>query len=222
MAPLPVVFLTTMRPHRGFFMPFCPWGQGHFGACRYEAAGGDINQLRRGLYAKNRDRINAQKRAAWAARKLRDGDAEDVLGEYLRTAVPGQGSILYDDGYDLIRHADEVKTAQWLHDTLGGDIVLLNEAQGYKILTPDYRWRGKLWDLKSVTTEKAANSAVRHGLKQIQSAPGGVILNYGENSISLSELKNALKKRMEASAQFTVDILVIQQEKLVAVLRYKK
>lgn len=189
---------------------------------RYKAAGGDINELRRGLYAKNRDRINAQKRAAWAARKLRDGDAEDVLGEYLRTAVPGQGSILYDDGYDLIRHADEVKTAQWLHDTLGGDIVLLNEAQGYKILTPDYRWRGKLWDLKSVTTEKAANSAVRHGLKQIQSAPGGVILNYGENSISLSELKNVLKKRMEASAQFTVDILVIQQEKLVAVLRYKK
>ena len=98
---------------------------------RYEAAGGDINELRRGLYAKNRDRINAQKRAAWAARKLRDGDAEDVLGEYLRTAVPGQGSILYDDGYDLIRHADEVKTAQWLHDTLGGDIVLFNEAQGY-------------------------------------------------------------------------------------------
>ena len=39
---------------------------------RYEAAGGDINELRRGLYAKTRDRINAQKRAAWAARKAAD------------------------------------------------------------------------------------------------------------------------------------------------------
>ena len=173
-------------------MPFCPWGQGHFGPCRYEAAGGDINELRRGLYAKNRDRINAQKRAAWAARKARS-EPENVLEEYLQTATPGKGTITYDEGYNRTRHADEVKTAQWLHDTLGGDIVLLNEAQGYKILTPDYRWRGKLWDLKSVTTEKAANSAVRHGLKQIQSAPGGVILNYGENSISLSELKNVLK-----------------------------
>ncbi len=210
-----------MCPHRGFFTPFCPWGQGHFGTCRYEAAGGDINELRRGLYAKNRDRINAQKRAAWAARKARS-EPENVLEEYLQTATPGKGTITYDEGYNRTRHAAEIKTAQWLHDTLGGDIVLLNEAQGYKILTPDYRWRGKLWDLKSVTTEKAANSAVRHGLKQIQSAPGGVILNYGENSISLSELKNVLKKRMEASAQFTVDILVIQQEKLVAVLRYKK
>lgn len=37
---------------------------------RYKAADGDINELRRGLYAKNRDRINAQKRAAWAARKF--------------------------------------------------------------------------------------------------------------------------------------------------------
>ena len=73
MAPLPVVFLTTMRPHRGFFMPFCPWGQGHFGTCRYEAAGGDINELRRGLYAKNRDRINAQKRAAYTLRQKNRG-----------------------------------------------------------------------------------------------------------------------------------------------------
>ena len=46
---------------------------------RYEAAGGDINELRRGLYAKNRDRINAQKRAAWAARKLRDGNKGSIL-----------------------------------------------------------------------------------------------------------------------------------------------
>lgn len=36
---------------------------------RYQAAGGDINAMRRENYAANRDKINAQKRAAWAARK---------------------------------------------------------------------------------------------------------------------------------------------------------
>ena len=40
---------------------------------RYEAAGGDINELRRGLYAKNRDRINAQKRAAYTLRQKNRG-----------------------------------------------------------------------------------------------------------------------------------------------------
>lgn len=49
---------------------------------RYEAAGGDINELRRGLYAKNRDRINAQKRAAWAARKFStSGEIPDKIKE---------------------------------------------------------------------------------------------------------------------------------------------
>ncbi len=36
---------------------------------RYRAAGSDVNALRRVNYAKNRERINAQKRAAYAARK---------------------------------------------------------------------------------------------------------------------------------------------------------
>ena len=38
---------------------------------QYNAAGGDINRMRRVNYAKNKERINAQKRAAYAARKTR-------------------------------------------------------------------------------------------------------------------------------------------------------
>lgn len=36
---------------------------------QYRAADGDINKLRRVNYAANKERINAQKRAAYAARK---------------------------------------------------------------------------------------------------------------------------------------------------------
>lgn len=38
---------------------------------QYNAAGGDINRMRRVDYAANKERINAQKRAAYEARKIR-------------------------------------------------------------------------------------------------------------------------------------------------------
>ena len=145
---------------------------------------------------------------------------QNVLPEYLRAATPGIGSISYDTGYDMVRHADEIKTAQWLHDHLGGGIVLLNEANNYKSMTPDYIWNGRLWDLKTVSTEKSANSAVRHGLKQIQENPGGIILNYEQNAISVDLLKSILKKRLAASAKQDVDILVICKDELLTVQRF--
>ena len=145
---------------------------------------------------------------------------QSVLPEYLRTASPGVGSITYDTGYDMVRHADEVKTAQWLHDHLGGNIVLLNEVNNYKAMTPDYIWNGKMWDLKTASTEKSANSAVRHGLKQIQENPGGIILNYGQNIISADLLKDVLRKRLTASATQDVDILVICKDELLMVQRF--
>ncbi|MCD7881082.1 MAG: minor capsid protein [Clostridiales bacterium] len=147
---------------------------------------------------------------------------EDVLEEYLSTATPGKGTVTYDEGYNKKLHTAETQTAQWIHNNLGGDIHLLNESRKYKVMTPDYLWREKLWDLKSASSAKAANSAVRHGLKQIQGNPGGIILNYGEEMVSLVELEEVLNKRMTASATQTVDILVLRRDTLVMALRYKK
>lgn len=191
---------------------------------QYREAGGDINKMRRIDYAANRERINAQKRAAYAARKslntTRAFGLIDVKSEYLTSAVPGAGSIEQDANYDPVRHADEIKTAQWLHENLGGDIVLLNEANNYKAMTPDYLWNRKMWDLKTVSTEKSANSAVRHGLKQIQENPGGIILNYEQNKISVELLKDVLQKRLNASATQDVDIVVLANDELLTVQRF--
>lgn len=101
-------------------------------------------------------------------------------------------------------------------------IEVLNEARKYNVMTPDYKWNGKLWDLKTVTTEKSANSAVRHGLKQVKENPGGIILNYDNREISLEVLQEILSKRLAASAQKTVDILIVQNNAVLKVLRYKK
>lgn len=80
------------------------------------------------------------------------------------------------------------------------------------------------FDLNSIYLQNNADilfdSAVRHGLKQIQENPGGIILNYEQNMISLETLKDVLRKRLTASATQDVDILVICKEKLFTVQRF--
>lgn len=147
---------------------------------------------------------------------------KDVTQEYLDMATPREGTITYDDGYNKSKHQNEIAVAKWIYRNLGGDVKLLSEANEVGIKTPDYEWLGKFWDLKTTTTAKSANSAVRHGLKQIQDNPGGIILDYGDNEVALNELANVLQKRLSASAQYSVDIMILRNGKKLTVFRYKK
>lgn len=156
----------------------------------------------------------------WLSEK--ENEPEDVTQKYLDNAKPGKGALRYGDGYNKETHKEEVAMAEWVYKNLGGNIEVLNEVRKYNVMTPDYKWNDKLWDLKTVTTEKSANSAVRHGLKQIKENPGGVILNYENREISLDILQEILAKRLTASAQETVDILIVQNDAVLKVLRYKK
>ena len=192
---------------------------------QYRAADRDINKLRRVNYAANKERINAQKRAAYAARKARERPQtglRDVLAEYLSNARPGTGTVTYEDGYHVSHHGEEIKTAQWLHENLGGDIVLLTENGGLYEKTPDFLWRGKGWELKTTTTEKSADSALRSALKQILENPGGVILDYGNNTVSISDIEGIVARRLERQEKCTADILILNHGRLVKAIRYKK
>lgn len=192
---------------------------------QYNAAGGDINKMRRVNYAANKERINAQKRAAYAARKARERPQtglRDVLAEYLSNARPGTGTVTYEDGYHVSHHGEEIKTAQWLHENLGGDIVLLTENGGLYEKTPDFLWRGKGWELKTTTTEKSADSALRSALKQILENPGGVILDYGNNTVSISDIEGIVARRLDRQEKCTADILILNHGRLVKAIRYKK
>ena len=59
---------------------------------QYQAAGGDINAMRRAQYARDRDAINTQKRAAYAARRLRERAARGILDEIRGGYLPSQNS----------------------------------------------------------------------------------------------------------------------------------
>lgn len=148
---------------------------------------------------------------------------QDVTEEYLKRATPGVGSITFEPGYDMGRdHAQERAAAQWLLDTFGGDIVLQAEHKQAGVKCADYSWNGKQWDLKTTTTAKAADSALRKGLKQIRSNPGGIVLDYGYNRISAEELLKIAVDRMKFSGTDQVDVMVLMENALQFVWRFKK
>lgn len=78
---------------------------------QYRDAGGDINKMRRVNYAANKERINAQKRAAYALRHLRDAGLGDIietekaviqirkLNEYLLKPGAKHSKEFFDVGY---------------------------------------------------------------------------------------------------------------------------
>lgn len=155
---------------------------------------------------------------AW--NKKRDGN--DVLPEYLAYASPGVGKIIYESKYKCRRHKEETKIAQWMHDNFGGNIELLKELDTDKKKTPDYLWEGKQWELKTVSSTKAIDSALRSALKQIAEKPGGVILDCSELETRVDELQEAIEYRMQRSGQFSADVIVFRNGKATNVFRYKK
>ena len=191
-----------------------------------------INAIRRENYKVNGDKIREQRRIAYAEKKARESGkvvansaksvaTGSVTTEYINAAQPNIGAVTYESDYSKTTHKAEITTAQWLHDNLGGNITLLTEVNEDKVRTPDYLWNGKLWDLKTISSEKAANSAVRHGISQIISNPGGVILDIGENKFDETLLWNVVDKRMGwYKTQGSIDIMLLSKGKLIAVKRY--
>mgnify|MGYP000818824123 FL=1 len=57
---------------------------------QYNAAGGDINKMRRVNYAANKERINAQKRAAYAVREGSTNGNDDAKIKAVKDAMTKQ------------------------------------------------------------------------------------------------------------------------------------
>lgn len=153
---------------------------------------------------------------------ISNSNPQNVTTEYLRKGTPGTGTIRFEEGYSKSRHNEEVNIAKWLFDNFGGEIVLLNESAIEGVKRADFLWNGALWDLKSLTSAKAADSAVRKGIKQIYSNPGGIILDIGSNSVSVEDLLEITNRRMLRSNDLEADIILVKQGKFNIALRYKK
>ena len=147
---------------------------------------------------------------------------EDVTKKYLSEFTPNKGFISIPDEYNQTLHKDEIKMAHWLSENIGGTITLINEKNKPNQKTPDYLWNGKFWDLKTITTEKAADSAIRHGLKQIIENPGGLILDYNGNKLDKIKLNDVIEDRLSRGFIGFIDILVLHCSNIQFVKRYKR
>ncbi len=150
-----------------------------------------------------------------------DMDIQNVTENYLKNATPNQGTIAYEAGYRMGIYRKEMEIASRIHSTLGGDITLLQETVDCNKKTPDFTWNGKAWELKSISSAKAADSALRTAAKQIQKNPGGVILEL-TSGIDMAGLEKVLADRCRRVGIDEMDILIMAQNVLKKVLRYKK
>jgi len=206
------------RPEQDGMFPDRPWQSETFGDDRAETQGQEVITIPPPDGRMQSDRPVTVDNIAVA--ETPNKDYYDVLDEYIKNATPGEGVITRDVDFFEKTHADEIAFADWLLATLGGRIHIYQEHTGVKC--PDYLWNGKLWDLKTVTTEKAAKDAIKSGHKQIKMDPGGVILNYAEHEISMDLLEKEIHDKMKWYKNITIDIMIVQAGRLIRVIRYKK
>lgn len=147
-------------------------------------------------------------------------DAEDVTGAYLRRAMPGAGRYTIVDGAQKEQEWKENKRVSvWIHDNLGGDLKCLKRTEKKK--SPDFEWRGKLWELKTVSTVKAVDAALRTGIHQIRLNQGGVILDFGDNEVDFGDVAFAIGDRIRQHSWSHPDVMILARGELIRVLRYK-
>ncbi len=154
--------------------------------------------------------------------QINNRKGKDVKYQYFNNAIPRKGKIIIksEEEYNRKNHEKEIITAELIHNILGGDIELLPESKIDGEKMPDYLWNGKYWDLKSTTTEKSANSAIRSGIKQIEKNPGGIILNYENHDIDIELTIDIIEKRMSKGYGGKINIMIVHENEIKRILRY--
>lgn len=146
---------------------------------------------------------------------------KDVTKKYIDSAKPCMGKVRYENGYHIKGHKTEIEVANQLRDQFGGKFVLLKESQTPGIKMPDMLWKGKQWEIKSISTEKAADSALRKAIKQIHGNQGGVIFDVADG-IDKQKLIDVLDARATRSKSFNADIIALHNGSVLFARRYKK
>lgn len=154
--------------------------------------------------------------------------ARDISRKYDRNATPGKGKIAYEDGYPAAARKSEAKFAQKIHDQFGGDITLLNDqrARPKNIKSPDYKWKGRYWELKEPQSSKtnATSDNFRTAKNQIKTNPGGVILNYNDDEFDADKVEKDLLQRFSRK-DFDlrmVDVMICKNDEMIKLLRFEK
>lgn len=153
--------------------------------------------------------------------KQRPGRVSGVIKDYKYHATPGIGEISYEPNFDQKGpRTDEISMAKYLQREYGGDITVRAERNQYKIGDPDYEWRGKLWDLKTPTSNKRVGDRVRDGLDQIKENTGGVVVDISNLTLTEEEAWRQIENRMRISLKATTDVMLFKNGSVIGIRRY--
>ena len=132
----------------------------------------------------------------------------DVTSEYVNKATPNSGIIDIPNGYNEKSHREEIAFAEWIHKTLGGNIEMIKEKNNVK--NPDYKWNGRLWDLKTIGSNKfnTIDQHIRDGLKQIDENKGGIFLDMTNSALGLDETMEMVKISANRRVTDYLDVFV--------------
>ena len=146
----------------------------------------------------------------------------DVTAEYVNKDIFELCKIEYEKSYHVEKHKEEIKVAKWLIEKFGGKIVLCDEVNHKNEKYTDYIWNGKMWNLKGISSAKAANSAIRKGVLQVIKNPGGIILELKKDDIKIDEVMYYINDRMRRISNIQIDIMLKKYDMVVKIVRYKK
>ena len=152
------------------------------------------------------------------------GIVKDVTNKYFaaKDRLTGEFVIPEQGVYAKSNHKEEIRIGKILYDSFGGDFRLLGEINKQNIKTADYLWNGKYWELKNISSVNAANNAIRKGLKQITSNPGGLVVWLDSSDITRNILLTEVVYRLYRSATIDTTVIIGRDDEVIHVLEYTK
>ena len=135
---------------------------------------------------------------------------ENITIDYLKNATPGEGNIIKAPGFIDKGHAEENEFAEWLLDTLGGEIIHNADSTIKGERFADYTWNGKLWELKTITSSKynTIDQHIRDANKQISSNRGGIMIDLTNNKLKRKDALPLIQRSMKNRKMLSTDVLI--------------
>ncbi len=151
---------------------------------------------------------------------------KDVKAEYFKTAKKTQGKTIVEEGVNLQNEKRAVENAETLSNFFGDEIIVLKDINEEGVKTPDYWWRNRFWEQKSISTATAADSATRSALKKFKGREdkiGGIVYDITSNKANIEQICLAIQTRMHKKKEdVPMDLIFIKGKGIVYILRYKK
>lgn len=147
---------------------------------------------------------------------------KSIYLQYIDSATPNEGRFDIPDNRKMKNREEE--NMRLLYNTFGGNIEALPEIIQPGKKNPDYKWNGLLWEEQEPDkyTYNAVDKNVQEAIHQIRGNPGGIVLDVGNSTMEISEIKQISFNRLRRSSTFDCDFILIKEGKIVDIFRYKK